>query len=184
MNLASIRRLLAPLELRIRHLVGRGVVTLVDDSKREQELQMSVLADETLEHVERPQPYGFTSHPHPGAEHYSLFHGGIRAHGLVFCVGDRRYRLKDLAPGEVAMFDDLGNKVWLKRTGIRVEAVARVDVVAPIIRLEAATRIELAAPIISIEGNLEAGSAGGGSSIEMDDSGITITSPAIDFEET
>lgn len=184
MNLSAIRRLLAPIELRIRHLVGRGEVTLVDDAKREQELQLSVLAGETLDRVERPQPYGLTSHPHPGAEHYTLFHGGIRAHGLVLCVGDRRYRLKDLEQGEVALYDDLGNKVLLGREVLRVEGVQRVEIVAPTIRLEAETRIELAAPIISIEGNLEAGSAGDGSSIEMDDGGITVTSPAIDFVET
>lgn len=183
MKLADVRRLLEPIMLRVKHVLGRGVVNIVDDTKREQVLQISLLADETLDGVERPQPYGFTSHPHPGAEAYAAFHGGIRAHGIVFCVGDRRYRLTGLEQGEVALHDDLGNKVWLKRTGILLEGVVRVDVVAPIIRHEAETRIELAAPIISIEGNLEAGSASGGSSIEMDDSHITVTSPAIDFEE-
>jgi phage gp45-like len=44
------------------------------------------------------------------------------SHPIVLVVGDRRYRLKNLQDGEVAIYDDLGQKVHLTRDGIRVDA--------------------------------------------------------------
>lgn len=72
--------------------------------------------------MERVQNYGFTSHPHPGGatETLALFVGGDRGNGLVIVAGDRRYRLRPLVEGEVALYDDLGQVVHLKRTGIHI----------------------------------------------------------------
>lgn len=136
MNLDALRRMLNPLMLRIKHLVGRGVVQLVDDAPQEQVVQLTLLADETLDGVEHPQPYGFSAHPHPGAEAYSVFAGGNRAHGLVLVVGDRRYRVKPLAQGEVAIYDDLGQKVVLHRDRIQVTSPTLVQVTAPTVRVQ------------------------------------------------
>lgn len=50
-----------------------------------------------------------------------LFPGGDRSHGMAVIVADRRYRLKGLARGEVAIYDDQGQSVTLTRGGIVVD---------------------------------------------------------------
>jgi hypothetical protein len=54
-----VRRMLAPLEGRIRLMLSRAVVSLINDAAKAQELQVDLLADETQDGVERWQNYGF-----------------------------------------------------------------------------------------------------------------------------
>jgi len=112
-----------PLQRRISGLILRGVVRLVKDSPGVQQLQLSLLAGETTpDSVEHVQPYGFTSVPQVGAEPaIALFPQGERSHAIVLVVGDRRYRLRDLSAGEVALFDDQDQKLVLGRDEIRLE---------------------------------------------------------------
>ncbi|MEE9357460.1 phage baseplate assembly protein V [Candidatus Vondammii sp. HM_W22] len=114
-----MRRLLAPLTRRLRIMVSRAVINLVNDGHGLQEVQITLLADETAE-VERVQEYGFTSNPQPGAEAVALAVGGSRAHTIVIATDDRRYRLKGLASGEVALYDDMGQSFILHRDRIEV----------------------------------------------------------------
>ena len=108
-------KLFAPLARRIRLALGRGIIRLVNDSSGIQELQISLMANETRSNIERFQEYGFTSCPHPGAEAAVMFIGGNRDHGIAIAVDDRRYRLKGLESGEVAIYTDEGDKIVLKR---------------------------------------------------------------------
>lgn len=110
-------RALAPLKRRVMLMVGRGIVRVINDALRWQECQVSLLAGEVRDGVERAQNYGFTAHPHPGAEAIVIFLGGNRDHGVIIAADDRRYRLKGLAAGEVALYDDLGKTIVLKRNG-------------------------------------------------------------------
>ncbi len=112
-----VRAFLKPLETRLKNMVARAVVSLVDDSQRMQTLQIGVLADETRESVERVQNYGFTSVPHSDAEAVVLFVGGRRDHGLAVAVDDRRYRVSNLAAGEVAVYSSAGSSVILRADG-------------------------------------------------------------------
>ncbi len=116
-----INRAMEPLRRKVRLLVTRGVVKLINDAKGLQELQASALAGELLDGVERIQQYGFTAHPHPDADCLILNVGADRSHPIVIAVDDRRYRLQ-LAVGEVAMYDDQGQVVALYRDRIEVEA--------------------------------------------------------------
>jgi phage gp45-like len=117
MNLQDLNRFIAPLRSRVANMLARAVVALVDDEKQMQLLQLSVLEGETREDVERVQNYGFTSVPLEGAEAVVLFVGGNRDHGLAVAVDDRRYRLRGLEGGEVAMFDHQGTKIVCKANG-------------------------------------------------------------------
>ncbi|MEJ1411080.1 MAG: phage baseplate assembly protein V [Candidatus Sedimenticola sp. (ex Thyasira tokunagai)] len=117
-----MRRLLAPLTRRLRIMVSRAVINLVNDGQGLQELQLTLLAGEEADGVERIQEYGFTSAPKAGAEAVALAVGGSRAHTVVIATDDRRYRIKGLASGEVAIYDDHGQVIKLARDGIRIVA--------------------------------------------------------------
>ena len=122
------------LSRRLSMMIGRCVLSLVDDAAKMQSVTVRLLADEVKGGVERVQQYGFTSHPHPGAEGVCLFVEGGRDHGLVIALDDRRYRLTGLAAGEVALYDDQGQSVVIKRDRIAVTApVVVVD--SPDVRL-------------------------------------------------
>ena len=126
-----MRRALAPIEGRVRLMLARAIVLLIDDAPRAQELQVELLEDEQQDGVERLQNYGFTAAPHPGAEAVVACIGGLRSHAIALVVEDRRYRLKGLAAGEVALYDDLGNVVKLGRTQITITAADKIAITAP-----------------------------------------------------
>lgn len=117
----TIERALAPLRRRLRLLVTRGVIRRVDDAAGLQRVQLTALAGETLDGVERIQTYGLTSFPHPQADCVILNVGASRSHPIIIAADDRRYRLH-LQAGEVALYDDLGQVVRLGRGGIVIEA--------------------------------------------------------------
>lgn len=129
--MSEFRRLLEPIAGRIQMMLGRGTIGTVDDGPQAQEMQVELLADEAQDGIERFQGYGFTSVPHPGAEAVVAFVGGLRSRGIVVQVEDRRYRLKAMKPGEVAIFDDQDQKIILKRNGVRIESPFKVEIDAP-----------------------------------------------------
>jgi phage gp45-like len=145
-------RAVAPIKARLGLMVGRAVLLLVNDQLKLQGLQIGLLADEVREDVERFQNYGFTSHPHPGAEAVAVAVAGSRDHLVVLAVDDRRYRLKGLQAGEVAIYTDEGDKVVLKRGGV--------------VEVTAATKVRLVAPLVEATGNLQvAGNINSGANI-------------------
>ena len=104
----------------LRGLLGRGVVESVDDSPMMRTIQAEFLPGDVREGLEHFEPYGFTSRVKKGAEAIGAFFNGDRSHGVVLVTADRRFRLH-VEEGEVAVFDDQGQKVVLKRDGILVE---------------------------------------------------------------
>lgn len=123
------------LENRLRGMISRAVLRLVNDAAKAQELQLDLLADESADGVERLQNYGFSSHPHPGAEALVACAGGLRSHMIALVVEDRRFRITGLEAGEVAIYDDLGNVVKLGRDRIEITAVSEVRVTAPVAKI-------------------------------------------------
>jgi phage baseplate assembly protein V len=103
---------------RIANMLSRGVVTLANAAGKLQTLQIALLDDEAKDSVEHFEPFGFTSNPHPGAEVLAAFIEGDRSHGIVIVAADRRYRVQNLQPGEVAIYDDHGAVIKLTQTGI------------------------------------------------------------------
>lgn len=121
---------LRDLGARVMMMFARGVLRGVNDTNGRQQLQVELLKNEVRDDVEHMQNYGFTSHP-LGGDVAVAFLGGNREQGIVLVVDDRRYRLS-LEPGEVAIYDDQGNKVELLRDMIKVTAVAKIQVDAPV----------------------------------------------------
>lgn len=138
--LSTINALLAPVRRRLDNMIARAVVTLVDDTKKLQVLQLSVLADETRDGCERFQEYGFTSVPVAGAEAVVVFVSGYRDHPLVLAVDDRTKRKTGLQPGEVAIYNHQGGYLLVK-TGPTLEANAPIDLVNSAVYKVAGTQV-------------------------------------------
>lgn len=121
----SMARALAPMARRLQNFFARGTVALSDASKLMQTLQVKLLAGETLAGLEHFEPYGLTSRPKPGAEVAALFIDGDRSHGIVLVVADRRYRIKGLEEGEIALYDDQGQSIAIKREGMVIDCAGK-----------------------------------------------------------
>ena len=127
-NLDAIRRM----ALRIGNMLVRGKVAAVQSATKMQTLQANLLDEEIKDRLEHFEPYGFTSSPKPGAELVAGFFDGDRSHGVVLVVADRRYRLTTLEAGEVALHDDGGSTITLKRGGVvQISAGAAIHLISP-----------------------------------------------------
>lgn len=127
--MSAIARTLGPLSRKLALMVGRSIVRLVDDATKIQALQVDLLQGETRDQVERFQEYGFTSNPLPGAEAVAVCVAGSRDHVVVVAVDDRRFRLRSLAQGEVALYTDQGDLLHFKRGGtLLIKAATKVRI--------------------------------------------------------
>ena len=97
---------------------GRGRITFVDDSGVVQKLQVRFGPLEIIDNMPAPHDYGYTCHPPIGSDVFASFLGGNRSNGLVVSIGSQAYRMKNLASGEVAIYDALGQSVHLTQSGI------------------------------------------------------------------
>jgi phage baseplate assembly protein V len=153
--IAALHQAVKDTKRRVGMMVGRAVLSAIDDSQQFQSLQVDLLDSETADDVEHFQPYGFSSNPFPGAEALHLAVGGLRSHGVIICAGDRRYRLTGGAPGEVVMYDDQGQKVHLQRAGILITSPMKVTVHSDV-------EVDVTAPkVVVTSDDVELGAAGG-----------------------
>jgi len=153
---------------KLMNVLTRGVVALANSASKLQTLQMRLTAGEVKDGMEHLEPYGFTSCPHAGAEALAGFMGGDRSHGVVIVVSDRRYRIQELEPGEVAIYTDEGDKVHFKRG--RVIAVETVT-----LNITATDSVNFNTPKITQTGQIISQGdqlAGGVSQIDHPHSGV------------
>ena len=116
------------LQNRVRSMIARGVVSTVDDALKMQVLGLKLEDGHRPTKVEHWHPYGMTYHPHEGAEVVAISMGGNRDHIIAMPGADRRYRIKGLQQGELAIHDDQGQKVHFKRDGVAIETSKNVNV--------------------------------------------------------
>lgn len=148
----ELHRILAPIIRRVRLMVGRAVIAVINDGLKMQTAQASLLDGEVCDGVERFQNYGFTSVPLPGAEGVYLSIGGDRDHGALIAVDDRRYRLKSLQSGELAIYtwkdqEAHGHRIIFRNDGsievkaknITVKASETVRIEGDVVKVHAAS---------------------------------------------
>ena len=117
---------------RLQLMCAQGVATVIGADK----VQVRVLDGETLGNVERAEPYGFSYRPKAGSRAHLFFPAGDRSYGVALVIGDKRYQV-DLQEGEVALHDDQGQIVHLKRDGILIDTPFNLEVRATNIKLHA-----------------------------------------------
>lgn len=103
--LSQLRTLIRPLKTKVANSIASAVIENVDDSKKLQTVQASVLSDKPLDDCQRFQEFGFNSVPLPGAEVVIVFPNGDQTNGLVVATADRRFRPTDWEPGEAGTFN-------------------------------------------------------------------------------
>jgi len=173
------------IERTLQNLLARAVVTGLNTAKKCQMLQVELMPGEPKENVEHLEPYGFTSAPLTGAEGFALFPDGDRSHGVILMVADRRYRIKGLETGEVAIYTDEGDTLTFKRGNIvelntktfNVNAAEAVNIKTKTFTVDASTSTTITtatcsinaaysfsatAPQIGLNGNLTVSDKSGG----------------------
>lgn len=130
------------------NLATRCRVMLADSSSRAQTLQAALLDGEPKDGLEHIEPFGFTACPMPGAEGVALFFGGDRSHGVVLAVGDRRFRIIELAPGESAQYNSSGHHFRLYHD--------RAELVTPRYVVKADDEVVFDTPKVRMTGDVEA----------------------------
>lgn len=163
----GLGRIMAPMQRKLSQMVGRAVLRAINDGTSTQTVQLELLKDELYDGVERFQEYGFTSVPHAGAEAVMVSIGGTRGHGIVIAVDDKRYRIKSLENGEVAIYTDEdqdgGHRIHLKRNK-EIELLS--DTTASILQTPTKT---------TVSNDTEIEVVSGAASVNVTPSAITLT---------
>lgn len=141
---------------RVQTLISRGrIYAPANDSGNVQMLQITLNDLEIRDNTPRLAEYGFTSVPLPpdwppgqpkpgyGCDALVLFVSGDRSNGVIIATGDQRYRLKNLAPGEVALYDDQGQIVHLSRDRIHLSSPKEVRIEGPKVKVHATAELAL-----------------------------------------
>lgn len=144
-----------------RHLSGirlafRGVITLVKSAGSVQLVQLDGVSGEQLQDAELMQQYGCTSNPPAGSMAIVLPIGGRTAHSIVIATEHGTFRLKNLKPGESALYTDEGDSIILKRGRItevttntfRINAAVAIELNAPAITGTASTSVSFNTPVV------------------------------------
>lgn len=92
----------------------RGVLNLVKSGSDIQQVQVSGLADETIQDLELMQHFGFTSVPPSGTQAVVIPLGGKTTHGIIVATENGSFRVKNLKNGETAIYDSSGSTIILK----------------------------------------------------------------------
>lgn len=93
----------------------RGRLTRVNSALNIQQVQADGLAGEQLQDAELFQHFGFTSNPPAGTQCVMLPIGGQTSHSIIIATENEKYRITQLASGEMAIYSQDGAYVAIKR---------------------------------------------------------------------
>ena len=114
----------------------RGVVTLVKSASAVQLMQVDGVSGEQLQDAELFQQFGFTSNPPAGTMAIVLPIGGRTAHGIIVATEHGMLRLKGLASGEMAIYNQWGDHVILSADRrMKVVSSLAVDITTPTVNM-------------------------------------------------
>ncbi|TAM50627.1 MAG: baseplate assembly protein [Paraburkholderia sp.] len=123
--------------------LAQGLVKLVNDNAGIQFMQVKFNPLQTIDNLPRCAEYGLTSNPPEDSDAVVAFAGGDRSNGVVIATGNAKYRMKQLATGEVAIHDNIGQSIYLTASGIVINGGGNP------IRMTNLTRLRVEAPIES-----------------------------------
>lgn len=186
--LGEIRRMLAPLERRVKLAVSRAIVTLVNDGTGIQTVQGTALKGEVIgDDTEHMQPGGLSHKSLASAEGLFVSQSGVRDDGVWICISDRRYRPKDIEDGDTIIYNEgeRQSTIWFQKKGA-IEISARTGGGEPSrVSMRESGEIELFAALggnpttllLKEDGSVKLTAGGGGNKSEATfgmDSSITL----------
>lgn len=163
MSDSAFRKLTGPLRRRVKLLISRAVGRLVDPDTLLQTLQLEVLKGEVLDGVEHMEGYGRTANPPDGFEALTASLGGDRSHTVCISAFHRQFRLTGLAGGEVALYDDQGQAIHLKRDKtihiygcdtLTADIGVQATITCPLVTLAASTKVRMETPLLEVTGEI------------------------------
>lgn len=119
----------------------RGKLTLTQSGEPIQRVQVSGLADETLQDIEQLQQFGFTSHAPAHTDVIVIPLGGDTSHGIVIASEHGSFRVKNLQSGEVAVYDQSGSSIVLKQGKL-------IEIDCDTLHIKAQTKIRMESPLV------------------------------------
>ncbi|HHF5623880.1 TPA: phage baseplate assembly protein V [Haemophilus influenzae] len=122
----------------------RGQLNLVKSADNIQKVQVSGLADETLQDVELMQQFGLTSVPPAGTQVVVLPMGGETTHSIVIATENGSFRVKNLKSGETAVYDESGSTIILKQGRL-------IEIDCDILKITATTKVEISSPVVETD---------------------------------
>lgn len=149
MTLDDMKRFIAPLQRRVMLAIGRGTLGPVNDADGLQRSQVTLLAGEVRDNVDRIQPYGFSAVPLAGADVLVVCVGGNRDHPVIIGADDRRYRPTGMQPGDVCIYSHQS------RHKITLRADRTIEIEGDEITIKGDTKITLEAPLVEVTGALD-----------------------------
>jgi len=135
---------------------GRGRITFVDDTGAVQKIQVKFGQLEVIDNMPALHDFGFTSNPPIGSDIFASFIGGSRKNGTVVAVGNQTYRMKNLKSGEMAIYDNLGQSVYLTQAGIVINGAGLPLTVnnTPKVTINASAEVDLNTPLLKVTGDI------------------------------
>lgn len=127
----------------------RGKLNLVKSADNIQKVQVSGLADETLQDVELMQQFGLTSVPPAGTQVVVLPMGGATTHSIVIATENGSFRVKNLQSGEVAVYDESGSSIILKKGRL-------IEIDCDTLKITASTKVDIHSPLVETDNVLTA----------------------------
>lgn len=121
--MTTIERLLQ----RVQFAIGRGRITISDDSGAVQRAQVDLGPDlsATGSALKSNTPllglFGHASRPPAGSDVVLVFVGGDRSNGVAIASGHQPSRLTGLAEGDSALYDLRGAYMWLTPNGLVID---------------------------------------------------------------
>jgi phage gp45-like len=102
---------------------------------------------EVIDNAGVMQIYGLASHAMPGTDATAMFVGGQRSNVVIVATGNQKYRMRELATGEVALYTDEGDYVKLARGKI-------VEIKCQNARIIASEKVRVESPRLECTGEI------------------------------
>jgi len=140
---------------RVQMAVANVKILATNDSGPIHQVQIRGFANEVIDNVKVAQLYGFSSHAQPGSDAVAVFNAGDRSAGMIVATNNQKARLRNLKPGEVAIYTDEGDSVIMQRGKIvQVNCGAQVIVTTPLVTVNANQKVRMVTPRLEVTGDI------------------------------
>jgi phage baseplate assembly protein V len=136
----------------------RGLLSSMQLDKRVQLVTLDGLAGEKQPDVELMQQFGFTSAPPVGSQVIVLPLGGRSSASVIVATENGNYRFKVTTQGEVALYNQWGDRVYLNAARqIEITSQSKVTVNTQTCEVNASAAMTITTPQLNVSNNVSVG---------------------------